>query len=76
MPKNDAPAAPTLTSTPAEPARAMPALGTTCVVRVGDGLSLINSETGATFATGEPTSQTVTITTLRRLADGDLVLIA
>lgn len=76
MPKNDAPAAPTLTAAPAEPARAMPALGSTCVVQVAQGLSLINGETGATFATGEPTSQTVTITTLRRLADGDLVLIA
>lgn len=52
----------------------LPALGSTCSVRVGDGLLLMNLETGAHFAAGEPTSQTVTTTTLRRLADGDLVL--
>ena len=50
-------------------------LGSTCTVRVGDGLLLTNTETGAHFAPGEATSQTVTTTTLRRLADGDLVLV-
>ena len=74
MPRNDAPAA---TASPALPtALAAPPLGQTCVVRVGDGLLLTNTETGAHFAPGEATSQTVTTTTLRRLADGDLVLVA
>lgn len=72
MAKND-----TLTNVPApERVYFMPALGTTCTVRVGDGLVLVNNETGAHFAGGEPTSQTVTTTLLRRLADGDLVLLA
>jgi hypothetical protein len=57
-------------------APAAPVLGSTCTVKVGDGLLLMNTETGAHFAPGEPTSQTVTTTTLRRLADGDLVLVA
>ena len=67
------------TAAPAAPAAlaaAPPALGSTCTVRVGDGLVLMNTETGAHFAPGEPTSQTVTTTLLRRLADGDLVLVA
>jgi hypothetical protein len=76
MPKNDAPAAPTPTPSQADHDRATPVLGQTCVVRVADGLLLKNTETGAHFAPGEPTSQTVTTTTLRRLADGDLVLVA
>ncbi len=54
----------------------LPPLGSTCTVRVADGLLLINNETGARFAPGEPTSQTVTTTLLRRLVDGDLVLVA
>ena len=58
------------------PAAALPALGSTCTVRVADGLLLTNNETGGRFAPGEATSQTVTITTLRRLVDGDLVLVA
>lgn len=35
---------------------------------------LINNETGAPFEPGVPTLQTVTVTLLRRLADGDLSL--
>lgn len=53
----------------------MPALGSTCTVRVADGLLLTNTETGGRFLPGEATSQTATVTTLRRLADGDLVLV-
>lgn len=53
-----------------------PALGGSCTVVVGDGLVLMNNETGAHFAPGEPTSQRVTTTLLRRLADGDLVRVA
>ncbi len=71
MPRNDAPAS---TASPTLPATlAAPALGSTCTVRVADGLTLINNETGVPFAPGEPTSQTCTLTLLRRLADGDLV---
>ncbi len=40
------------------------------------GRVLINNEIGALFAPGVPTPQTVTPTTLRRLADGDLLLVA
>ena len=53
-----------------------PALGSSCTVRVGEGLVLMNNETGAHFAAGEATSQLVTTTLLRRLADGDLVRVA
>ena len=53
-----------------------PALGSSCTVQVAEGLVLMNNETGAYFAGGEPTSQTVTTTLLRRLQDGDLVLVA
>lgn len=57
-------------------AQSAPALGATCTVRVGEGLVLMNNETGAHFAAGEATSQLVTTTLLRRLADGDLVRVA
>jgi len=50
-----------------------PRLGEMIQVQVADGLSLINNETGLDFEPGVPTLQTVTVTTLRRLADGDLV---
>lgn len=50
-----------------------PRLGETITVVVAEGHALINNETGGEFAAGVPTSQVVTITTLRRLADGDLV---
>jgi hypothetical protein len=50
-----------------------PRLGETITVVVAEGHALINNETGSEFAAGVPTSQVVTITTLRRLADGDLV---
>ena len=63
-------------ATPDAAAKPAPALGSTCTVQVADGLALMNNETGAHFAPGEPTSQTVTTTTLRRLADGDLVLVS
>jgi hypothetical protein len=59
-------------SDPAPP----PALGSTCAVQVAPGLTLMNNETGAYFLPGEPTAQTVTLTLLRRLADGDLVQVA
>lgn len=71
---------PKLASAAAAPVKAAaasaPALGASCTVRVADGMTLTNTETGAHFAPGEATSQTVTTTLLRRLADGDLVLAA
>lgn len=50
-----------------------PRLGEVIQVQVADGLSLTNNETGNDFVPGEATSQTVTVTTLRRLADDDLI---
>lgn len=50
-----------------------PRLHDLITVQVAEGLSLINNETGQDFAPGVPTLQTVTVTTLRRLQDGDLV---
>ncbi|HCY15617.1 MAG: hypothetical protein A2Z93_06160 [Curvibacter sp. GWA2_64_110] len=55
--------------------RQPPRLGEVIHVRVAEGLSLINNETGQDFEPGVATLQTVTVTTLRRLADGDLVRI-
>lgn len=55
--------------------RERPRLGTVVDVKVADDMQLINGETGTYFAAGVPTPQTVTITTLRRLDDGDLVLV-
>ena len=52
-----------------QPAR----LGELIQVRVAEGHSLVNNETGQDFEPGVATLQTVTVTTLRRLADGDLV---
>jgi hypothetical protein len=62
-------------NTPSAPAesRQPPRLGEVIHVRVAEGLSLINNETGQDFEPGVATLQTVTVTTLRRLADGDLV---
>ena len=68
MAKNDAPA-PAAPAVPAGP----PVLGTQIVVRMPEGGRLINNETGAWFVPGADTPQTVTTTTLRRLADLDLV---
>lgn len=59
----------TPTATPQE----SPRLGELITVKVGAGLALINNETGLQFEPDMPTLQTVTVTTLRRLADGDLV---
>lgn len=50
-----------------------PALGCLIHVTVAPGAMLRNDETGARFEPGVVTSQTVTVTTLRRLADGDLL---
>jgi hypothetical protein len=55
-------------------ARALPPMGSLVYVQVAPGATLINNETGGTFAPDTPTPQTVTVTLLRRLADGDLVL--
>ena len=51
-----------------------PRLGEMVHVVVGVGVQLKNNETGGYFPVGVPTPQTVTVTTLRRLADGDLQL--
>lgn len=61
------------TGTPSK--RRPPRLGELVHVTVASGASLINNETGALFADGMRTPQTVTLTTLRRIADGDLVLV-
>lgn len=61
--------------TSGDPAQAQrpPRLGELIHVQVAEGLSLVNNETGQDFAPGVATQQTVTVTTLRRLADGDLM---
>jgi hypothetical protein len=64
----------TIAAVTATAAAAPPRLGDYVAVRVAEGLDLINTETGQQFAPGEATPQTVTVLTLRRLADGDLVL--
>jgi len=72
MPKaetNAAPQEPQGVATTQEP----PRLGELIQVQVADGLELVNNETGLDFEPGTPTLQTVTVTTLRRLKDGDLV---
>lgn len=55
------------------PQQESPRLGEMIHVQVADGMSLVNNETGLDFEPGVATMQTVTVTTLRRLADGDLV---
>lgn len=50
-------------------------LGQQVQVQVASGLLLRNNETGGHFAPDTSTPQTVTTTLLRRLQDGDLVLI-
>lgn len=82
MPKEDlkpalnanAPAvAPAPAAAPATVADEPPRLGSQIRVKVAKGLQLINMETGLEFVPDVATEQTVTITTLKRLADGDLV---
>lgn len=53
-----------------------PRLGEVIHVQLADGVILFNAEAGADFEPGVPTPQTVTVGTLRRLADGDLVQVA
>lgn len=72
MPKAETKAAPEDTQGVAT-AQETPRLGELIHVQVADGLELINNETGKDFEPGVPTLQTVTVTTLRRLQDGDLV---
>jgi hypothetical protein len=52
-----------------------PALGTQVHVKVAQGCLLINNETGAYFAADTATPVMVNTTLLRRLADGDVVLV-
>lgn len=68
---------PAATTAPAiSAAAAMPALGSQAQVMLPEGGgALINNETHQLFAPGVATPQLVTLTTLRRLADGDLVLV-
>lgn len=49
-------------------------LGQLVMVKLAPGSTLINGESGGFFAPDTPTPQTVTVTLLRRLQDGDLVL--
>lgn len=49
-------------------------LGNTVMVKLAPGAMLRNTETGGWFDADSPMPQTVTVTLLRRLADGDLVL--
>lgn len=61
----------------AAPARAATApltLGQHVMVKLAGGSVLINTESGGFFAPDTPTPQTVTVTLLRRLQDGDLLL--
>lgn len=67
----DAPAAPD--NAPKLEARP-PRLGELVHVVVAEGALLKNNETGGYFSAGVSTPQTVTVTTLRRLKDGDLQL--
>jgi len=60
---------------PADP-RVMPRMGETVMVMAQPDTLLRNNETGGYIAAGTPTPQTVTVTLLRRLQDGDLVLLA
>lgn len=55
---------------------APPALGTQALVKVASGCMLINNETGTYFEADVATPVTVTTTLLRRLADGDVTLVA
>lgn len=49
-------------------------LGQHVMVKLAPGSTLINGESGGFFAPDTPTPQTVTVTLLRRLQDGDLLL--
>ena len=68
---NETTAAAAFVSTAARP----PVLGALVQVRVASGARLVNNETGVLFEDGAVTPQVVTVTTLRRLQDGDLVLV-
>lgn len=50
-------------------------LNTSVMVQPAPGVLLRNTESGGFFAPDVPTPQTVTVTLLRRLQDGDLVLL-
>jgi len=52
-----------------------PRMGETVMVQIAPGSMLRNNETGGFFAQNTPTPQTVTVTLLRRLMDGDLILV-
>lgn len=66
---------PTADAAPAAPMQATQALrlGNTVMVKLAPGAMLRNTETGGWFEADTPMPQTVTVTLLRRLADGDLV---
>ena len=66
--------APTTATDKATPP-AYPRMGETVMVQIAPGSLLRNNETGGFFAPGEATPQTVTVTLLRRLTDGDLALV-
>ena len=51
-------------------------LGNTVMVVLAPGAMLRNTETGGWFEADTPMPQTVTVTLLRRLQDGDLMLCA
>lgn len=68
--------APTIDNAAAKPAKLpMPALGATCIVRVAKGVVLMNNDTGAHFKPETDTPVSVTLTTRRRIEDGDLQLV-
>lgn len=48
-------------------------LGDSISVKAPEGVQLINNESGGRFEPGVATPQTVSVTLLRRLADGDLL---
>ena len=77
---NDAAPASRVLSFPAMPVPPRPVpsaaltLGQHVMVKLAPGATLINNESGAHFEPDTPTPQTVTVTLLRRLADGDLLV--
>ena len=75
MPKDDLKtvSAPAVAPAHATAADEPPRLGTQIRVKVAAGLTLLNMETGLDFEPDVATEQTVTIITLKRLGDGDLV---
>ncbi len=72
--KPDAAAPTSSAATAVAQAPARPRLGEPVTVKVAPGLALLNNETGRHFEADAATVVITTVTLLRRLDDGDLVL--